>query len=96
MDTVTGNHKIDMILSVVGALVPLLSALSSFINHMVRVQSASGQQPSPVLLATGSLLNMGAVNIDKGVQLAKMAMGKTVPATAVVDLSAKNDPSQGK
>lgn len=84
-------NQIDTLLSIAGALVPLFSALASFINHMVRVQSSSGQQPSTVLLATGALLNMGAVNIDKGVQLAKMAMGKAVPETAAPAAPEKND-----
>lgn len=82
MEGMTGNQKVDNFLSILGALVPLFSALASFLNHMVRVQSAEGKTPSSVLLGAGSVLNVASINIDKGVQLAKMAMGGTPPQTA--------------
>jgi hypothetical protein len=82
VESVTGNHKIDFVLSVLGALVPVFSALASFVNHWIRLQTNEGKQPSGVLLATGSLLNVASVNLDKGVQFAKMAAGKEVPQTS--------------
>ena len=81
MDSVTGNPKFDHVLSILGALVPLMSALSSFINHWIRTQTSAGEKPSPVLLTMGSLVNVASVNLDKGVQFAKMATGKDVPQT---------------
>jgi len=69
---VTGNPKIDGILAVVGLLMPLLSALTSFINHRVRKSTEAGLLPDSKLLAIGSALNFASVNVDKGVQLAKL------------------------
>lgn len=83
METVTGNPKIDFVLSIMGALVPVFSALASFVNHFVRVRTSQGTQPSGVMLAAGAALNLASMNIDKGVQFAKMASGKEVPQTAV-------------
>lgn len=76
------SDRIDSLLAVLGALVPLCSALASLLNHVVRLKSANGEQPSKLLLGAGSLLNVASVNLDKGVQLAKMALGKPVPSTA--------------
>lgn len=57
------------ILEIAGAVVPLLSALASFVNHLVRNAQARGEEPSKALVATGAVLNVGAVNVDKAVQL---------------------------
>ena len=67
------SFSFDSVLSIVGALVPLFSALASFLNHIVRVQTGEGKTPATALLAVGTVLNAGALNIDKSVQLVKMA-----------------------
>lgn len=69
----TAEQKIEHILAIFGALVPFLSALASIINHKVREAQEAGEDVSPLLLHTGSVLNVGAVNLDKAVQLAKLA-----------------------
>lgn len=78
----TGNPKIDGILSVLSLLVPVCSALSSLLNHLVRLQTANGKQPNAALLGAGAVLNVASVNLDKGVQFARMALGKPVPQTS--------------
>jgi hypothetical protein len=88
MDAVTGNPKIDFVLSIIGALVPVFSALASFFNHFVREQTSRGEKPNGVMLAAGAVLNVASVNIDKGVQFVKMATGKEVPHT---DAEPKSD-----
>jgi len=70
---VTPAEKMEHILAFVGALVPLMSALASLINHVVREKTAAGEKVSPVLLQSGALLNVGAINLDKAVQLAALA-----------------------
>lgn len=67
---------LDNIVSLAGAIVPILSAISSFLNHIVRTAKASGEKPSSALLATGAIVNAGAVNIDKAIELAKMLRKK--------------------
>ena len=69
----TWTERFDGILMFLGALVPLMSALASLINHKVRVAQAAGEDVSPLVLKTGAALNVGALNIDKAVQLAKLA-----------------------
>jgi hypothetical protein len=69
----TTGQKIEHLLAFLGALVPLMSALASFINHKVRKAQEAGEDVSSLLLHTGSVLNVGAVNLDKAVQLAKLA-----------------------
>lgn len=73
----------DHILTVMGALVPLASALASIVNHQVRGAVEAGEAPSKKLLALGSMLNAASVNVDKAVQLAKMF--KSAPAAVAVD-----------
>jgi hypothetical protein len=63
----------EHILAFVGALVPLMSALASLINHVVREKTEAGERVSPALLKGGALLNVGAINLDKAVQLAALA-----------------------
>jgi hypothetical protein len=72
----TPEQKIEHVLAFVGALVPLMSALASLINHVVREKQAKGEDVSPVLLQGGALLNVGAINLDKAVQLATLAKEK--------------------
>lgn len=72
----TGMSTVDLIehfLAFLGALVPLMSAVASLINHKVRVAQAAGEEVSPLTLKAGSVLNVGALNLDKAVQLAKAA-----------------------
>lgn len=71
---------IEQILQIAGAVVPLLSALSSLVNHIVRGMNERGDKPAPALLATGAVLNAGAINVDKAVQLANMLRAKPPPA----------------
>lgn len=72
----TPEQKLEHVLAFVGALVPLMSALASLINHVVREKQARGEAVSPVLLQGGALLNVGAINLDKAVQLANLAKEK--------------------
>ena len=72
----TPEQKLEHALAFVGALVPLMSALASLINHIVREKQAKGEAVSPVLLQSGALLNVGAINLDKAVQLANLAKEK--------------------
>lgn len=71
----TGDDRVDHILAILGALVPLCSALSSWINHVVRTKNAQGADVAPWLLNTGSMLNIASVNLDKALELRKMAVG---------------------
>lgn len=72
----TPEQKIEHVLAFVGALVPLMSALASLINHVVREKQANGEAVSPMLLQGGALLNVGAINLDKAVQLSNLAKKK--------------------
>lgn len=79
----TGSEKLDHILTIVGALVPLLSAVASLVNHVIRSKQAAGEPVSALLSGTGSVLNLASVNLDKAVQLGKMAKsGGVLPAEA--------------
>ena len=79
---VTGDPKIDHWLSILGALVTLSSALTSVINHRVRVKLDAGVEPAKVLVAIGSALNFAAVNVDKGLQLMRMLKSPSAAPTA--------------
>lgn len=63
---------LNAIIHLAGALVPLFSAASSFLNHVVRQMQANGHQIPPFIAGTSTVLNVGALNIDKAVQMAKL------------------------
>lgn len=87
----TLDEKITHILVIVGAVVPLLSAVASLLNHIVRVQSAGGKEVSKTLTGFASAVNFAAVNLDKGVQFAKMTRGQAVAVTPPAE--APKDPA---
>lgn len=60
------------VLEIMGGLIPVLSALASFLNHVIRSRQAVGAEVSPLLAGAGSVLNVGAINLDKAIQLAKL------------------------
>ncbi len=85
---------IEHILSIVGALVPVFSALSSFVNHLVRTKQAAGEAVSPALLGAGSILNLASVNVDKAVQMAKAVKDAKagIAAAPVVEAAKADEP----
>ncbi len=64
--------SVDQILHILGAVVPLMSAVASFLNHLVRVKKESGSEVSSLLAGSGAVLNVGALNLDKALQLLRM------------------------
>lgn len=72
MTALLNSTNIEHLLAFLGALVPLMSALASFINHQVRTAQAAGEPVSALKLKAASALNVGALNVDKALQLAKM------------------------
>lgn len=67
----TFDEKVEHAFAIAGALVPLVSAFASVINHIVRERQANNERVSPMLLGFGAAMNVGAVNIDKALQLAR-------------------------
>ena len=80
----TGSTTIDHVIVLVTALSTLLSALASLLNHFVRQKTSSGEAPSKMLLSVTSAANVGALNVDKAVQLVQIMRGKDVAHTGVV------------
>lgn len=73
------DTKLEHVLAILGALVPLASAVASLLNHMVRAKRERGEDVSPLLLHAGSVLNVASVNLDKAVQLGKLARSPKAP-----------------
>lgn len=74
---------INAIIHLAGALVPLFSAVSSFVNHVVRQMQANGKTVPPFIAGASSVLNVGALNIDKAVQMAQLVKAMSAkPADA--------------
>lgn len=74
---------INAIIHLAGALVPLFSAVSSFVNHVIRQMQANGRQVPPFIAGASSVLNVGALNIDKAVQMAQLVKAMSAkPADA--------------
>lgn len=61
--------KIDNVLELVGVLVPLLSTVASWFNGKARAKKEAGEMLSPVAARAGAMLNVGALNFDKAIQL---------------------------
>lgn len=71
--------RIDLVLEIVGVIVPLLSSLASLFNGKVRAKQAQGVEVPPFMAKAGAVLNVGAMNFDKAHQL--LSMVKTVTAS---------------
>ena len=61
----------DKAIEIIGLLVPLLSALASVFNHKARKHKEAGENLAHFVAGVGSVLNVGALNFDKAIQLAK-------------------------
>lgn len=72
--------KIDNVLELVGVLVPLLSSVASWFNGKARAKKEAGEMLSPAVARVGAVLNVGALNFDKAMQLLK-AVNAALPKT---------------
>jgi len=78
---VTGNTALDHILTIIGALVPIFSAIAALLNNKVRAAQSNGDEVSPGMLKAIAAMNVMAVNFDKAKQLGDLAKGKPAPTT---------------
>lgn len=83
----TDSTSFDHILTILGAFVPLASALASLVNHRVRKSLEAGVEAPKALLAMGSVLNAASVNVDKAVQLARMFKGAGADVAGGADVA---------
>lgn len=67
------------VLELVGLLVPLFSAVASVFNGKVRAKQAAGETISPLAAKAGAVLNVGAMNIDKAIQLMQVVKAALPP-----------------
>lgn len=67
------EQNVTNLLAFLGACVPLMSALASYINHRIRQRQEANEAVPAVMFKAGAALNVGAVNLDKAVQLARLA-----------------------
>ncbi len=89
MDNAVATSPIEHFLAILGALVPLASALASYINHIVRTKQAAGEAVNPLLLTGGSLLNVAAINLDKAQQMAQAVKQASAPAQVAAPVEEK-------
>lgn len=82
------HPTIMLILAVLGALVPIMSLFSSMLNSSIRTRTDKGEKIAPALTFFASLLNFIALNLDKGIQMGKMAFGQAVINTVTAPVTA--------
>ena len=85
-------ETLDRALVIAGAVVPLLSAVASLLNHVIRKRLEAKQPMSPLLSGAGTVINLVSINLDKAVQLARLARGK--PAVGAPPAPSAVPPSQ--
>lgn len=88
------SETLDRALVVAGAVVPLLSAVASLLNHVIRKRVAAEQKVSPLLSGAGTVINLAAMNLDKAVQLVKLARGKPAPVALSVPVAPASLPAE--
>lgn len=81
--------NVEAILAVVGAVVPLVSALASILNNVVRMKQMEGKEVPKAMLQAGVVLNTVAINLDKASVLAKAIKGKPLVSGSVTAEKAK-------
>lgn len=74
-------ETLERALVIAGAVVPLLSAVASLFNHIIRKRLEAKLSVSSFLSGVGTIVNLAAINLDKAVQLARLVQGK--PAAPV-------------
>jgi hypothetical protein len=67
--------SLEHALAIVGAIVPIASAIASALNQHVRDTQAKGATVPSWLLHVVALVNAAALNGDKVVQLVKLVRG---------------------
>jgi len=68
--------SLDNLIGIAGLVIPAASALVSGINQAIR-QNQEKDLPTPAwLLRAAAVLNVCALNLDKTLQLVKLAKGK--------------------
>jgi hypothetical protein len=67
--------SLEHALAIVGAIVPIASAIASALNQHVRDAQAKGETVPSWLLHIVAVVNAAALNGDKVVQLVKLARG---------------------
>ena len=74
-------HWLQVLLVVLGAVVPVASLVASILNQYVRTAVERGERVPTLLLAIVGGINAAALNPDKAVQT--VAIAKTQPAPEV-------------
>lgn len=85
-------EKIEHVLALVGALVPLVSVIASLFNTAIRHRQLEGREVPPKLAATGAVLNTLAINLDKAKALSAAARGKPLVSGTVTASKTENQP----
>lgn len=73
-------HWLQVVLAVLGAVVPTFSIIASVLNRYVRAEQAAGRPVSSWLLALGGGVNVVALNPDKAAQQLRAIDAPQVPA----------------
>ena len=66
-------QKMDSIVNMAGLIVMAASLISTFINQKIREALADKKEVDPMLLKAAAVTNVLAANLDKAMQLVKVA-----------------------
>lgn len=72
-------HWLQVLLVVLGAVVPVASLVASILNQYVRKATERGERVPTLLLAITSGVNVAALNPDKSVQAVAIAKNQPAP-----------------
>jgi hypothetical protein len=86
--------NVEHVLAIIGAVVPLVSALASILNNVVRMKQMEGKEVPKALLTAGVVLNTVAINLDKASVLAKAVKGKPLVSGSVAKAKAEAPKSE--
>lgn len=86
--------NVEHVLAIVGAVVPLVSALASILNNIVRMKQLEGKEVPKAMLTAGVVLNTVAVNLDKASVLAKAVRGKPLVSGSAAVSKAPEAPKE--
>jgi hypothetical protein len=84
-------HWLQVVLTVLGLVVPIASVVAGFVNAYVRTAKSRGEFVPTWLLAIATGVNIPALNVDKSIEAVKTVQTQATGLVAISGVAAPED-----